>query len=92
MGYLKLDGIPMYYVYLLHSGRDKKFYIGYSSDLSRRFAQHQQGLVESTKHRRPLELIYYESYQTNNLALEREKKLKQFGSAYVGLLKRLKIK
>ena len=82
----------MYYVYLLRSKKDLGFYIGYSSNLKFRFTEHCNGLVESTKDRRPLELIYYESYGLESLAREREEKLKEFGSAYVGLLKRLKLK
>jgi len=34
-------------------------------------------------------LIYYEAYNNKNLAEERERKLKKFGSAYSGLLKRI---
>jgi len=79
----------MYYVYLLQSKKDGKFYIGYTSDLKLRYKQHIEGLVQSTKNRRPLQLVYYEAYGNKNLAEEREQKLKNFGSAYVGLLKRL---
>jgi putative endonuclease len=79
----------MYYVYLLRSKKDLGFYIGYTADLRKRFIDHIEGLVESTKHRRPLELIYYEAYLSEVMAREREEKLKDFGSAYVALLKRL---
>ena len=82
----------MYYAYLLKSKKDNRFYIGYSSNLKLRFEQHCNGKVISTKNRRPLELIYYESYFKKELAEEREQKLKQFGSAYAGLLKRLKLR
>ncbi|MFC1727599.1 hypothetical protein ACFL0Y_03695 [Patescibacteria group bacterium] len=34
-------------------------------------------------------LIYYEAYQSENKAKNREKKLKQYGSSYQGLLKRI---
>jgi putative endonuclease len=81
----------MYYVYLLKSEKDHGYYIGYTSDLRLRYGQHQRGKVESTKHRRPLQLIYYESYLTKELAQKREEKLKKFGSAYKGLLKRLNL-
>jgi predicted GIY-YIG superfamily endonuclease len=37
------------------------------------------------------ELIYYESYQTETLARARENKLKQYGSAWHGLKKRLNL-
>jgi len=79
----------MYYVYLLKSRLDNGFYIGYSSNLKIRFSQHSNGLVNATRHRRPLELVYYESYEQETLARQREIKLKQFGSSYTGLLKRL---
>lgn len=82
----------MFYVYLLRSIKDDGFYIGYSSDLRLRFKEHCDGEVKSTKHRRPVELIYYEAYFERELAEGRERKLKQFGSAYNGLLKRLKLK
>ena len=49
----------MYFTYVLHSSKDNNFYIGYSKDVKLRFEQHRKGLVESTKNRRPLELIYY---------------------------------
>jgi putative endonuclease len=52
----------MYYVYILRSLRDKKFYIGYTSDLRRRFKEHNDGNTISTKFRRPFELIFYEAY------------------------------
>lgn len=82
----------MFYVYLLKSDTDTGFYIGFSSDLRRRYQEHVMGKVDSTKHRRPLALIYYEAYSTQMAARDREEKLKQFGSAYVGLLKRLSLK
>ena len=82
----------MYYVYLLFSEKDKGYYIGYSSDLKNRFKDHCAGKVESTTmNRRPMKLVYYEAYSSKELAQERERKLKDFGSAYTGLLKRLKI-
>jgi putative endonuclease len=79
----------MHYVYLLRSSKDDGFYIGCSESIAMRFEEHRQGKVESTKHRRPLELVYYEAYTEKGVAQERERKLKQFGSSYTGLLKRL---
>ncbi|PIY93657.1 MAG: excinuclease ABC subunit C [Candidatus Magasanikbacteria bacterium CG_4_10_14_0_8_um_filter_32_14] len=79
----------MHYIYLLKSQKDNKYYIGFSSNLKKRFEQHITGKVTATKNRRPLELIYYEAYQTEYSARLREKKLKDFGSAYSALLKRI---
>ncbi|MBW2646909.1 MAG: GIY-YIG nuclease family protein [Deltaproteobacteria bacterium] len=79
----------MYFVYLLKSLKDDNFYIGRTNYIDKRLLEHDTGRVKSTKHRRPLELVYYEAYANLSSSKEREKKLKQFGSAYVGLLKRL---
>ena len=49
----------MYYTYVLISIKDEKNYTGYSKNLKLRFKQHQDGMVESTKNRRPRVLIYY---------------------------------
>ncbi|KKQ27027.1 MAG: hypothetical protein US42_C0016G0012 [Candidatus Magasanikbacteria bacterium GW2011_GWC2_37_14] len=66
----------MYYVYILLSLKDKKFYIGSTKDLRLRKSEHDNGKVDSTKHRRPLSLICYEAYPTKTEALLREKYLK----------------
>ena len=66
----------MFYVYILLSLKDKKFYIGFSSDLRRRMIEHDAGKVVSTKNRRPLRLIGYEAYKTKSEAQRREKFLK----------------
>lgn len=66
----------MYYVYILQSLKDEKFYIGSSGDLKRRIDQHQKGMVISTRHRRPLRLVCYEAYILKKEALLREKYLK----------------
>ncbi len=75
----------MYYVYILFSHVDKKLYTGYSDDLRARFEKHQRGFVKATKHRRPLQLIYYESYARELDARRREIYLK--GGNGKGVLK-----
>jgi putative endonuclease len=67
-----------YYVYILQSEKDDKFYTRYTNDLKLRFEQHQKGLVESTKNRRPLKLIYYEACLNQQDATHREKYLKSY--------------
>ena len=78
-----------YYVYVLRSLRDRKLYTGYTKNLKLRFEQHQKGLVESTTHRRPLQLIYYESCLNQQDATHREKYLKTYHGKMF-LKKRLK--
>lgn len=79
----------MYFTYVLESEKDWKHYTGYTSNLKLRFEQHQAGRVESTRHRRPLKLIYYEACLNEGDAKRREKYLKSYyGRQY--LTKRLK--
>ncbi len=66
----------MYYVYILISEKDGQLYIGSTPDLKSRFEKHQKGYVLATKNRRPLQLVYYESYLVDVDAKRREKYLK----------------
>lgn len=66
----------MHYVYILRSGSDGGFYIGYSTNVPKRLAQHRQGLSFATSYRGPWTLIYYEAYLEEADALGREKYLK----------------
>ncbi len=62
----------MYYVYILCSSKDGKLYIGSTPDLKKRIEKHSKGYVLATKNRRPLSLIYYESYISPRDAKRRE--------------------
>ena len=68
----------MYYTYVLMSKNDMQFYAGFTKDLKLRFEQRNKGLVESTKQRRPVELIYYEACLNQEDAVRREKYLKTY--------------
>ena len=70
--------MSFYYTYVLLSQKDNKFYTGYTSDLKRRFEEHNSGRVKSTKDRRPLILIYYEACLNQQDATHREKYLKSY--------------
>ena len=63
----------MYTVYVLRSLKDGKRYIGVTSDLKERLFEHTNGLVKSTKNRRPLTLIHTEKFENKAEALKREK-------------------
>lgn len=79
----------MFYTYVLQSEKDKKFYTGFTKNLKLRFEHHQKELVESTKNRRPLKLLYYEACHNQQDATHREKYLKTFhGKTFIK--KRLK--
>ncbi|MDD5103787.1 MAG: GIY-YIG nuclease family protein [Candidatus Peribacteraceae bacterium] len=74
----------MEYVYVLQSGKDGNFYTGWTNDLRKRFAEHQNGKVYSTKRRLPMKLVYYEACVDRKDALKREKYLKTaWGKRYL---------
>ena len=66
----------MHYVYVLHSGKDCGLYIGYTANIKNRLKEHNKGGVISTKARRPLTLIFLESYINKGDAVRRERYLK----------------
>ena len=49
-----------HYVYALRSLVDQQFYVGLTNDLVARLRMHNAGLVNSTKLRAPVELVYWE--------------------------------
>ena len=66
----------MYYVYVLISLIDNKFYTGFTENLNKRFSEHNEGASKSTKYRRPFELVCYEACRNRKDAINREKYLK----------------
>ena len=79
----------MFYTYVLQSEKDNNFYVGFTKDLKLRFEQHVKGQVDSTKDRKPLNLIYYEACLTQEDATKREKYFKTYNGKRF-LYKRLK--
>ena len=72
------------YAYILRSLADGNFYVGFTSDLKNRIAEHQCGRVYSTKGRLPMELVYYEACRNRADATKREKYLKTaWGNRYI---------
>jgi len=67
----------MFYVYLLQSAIDGKYYIGQTNDVVNRLARHNRGFVSATKSRRPLVLVGYETFGSRNEARFREYELKK---------------
>jgi len=81
----------MYCVYILKSEIfTRKLYIGFTSrKISSRLLEHNQGKVDFTKQYKPWRLIYCEVYLSEKDARAREKMLKQYGSSWGHLKKRL---
>jgi putative endonuclease len=66
----------MFFVYVLLSLKDKKFYIGQTNNLADRVLRHNEGRVRATRGRRPLILVWSESFPTRAEAVRRERYLK----------------
>lgn len=65
-----------FHAYLLRCG-DGSFYAGHTEDLETRVAQHQQGLIPGyTIARRPVVLVWTESFGTRDEALVAERRIK----------------
>ena len=74
----------MYYVYVLLSQKDNRFYTGYTEDVKKRVSEHLVGKITSTKDRRPFQLVYYEGCVDRADALKRERYLKTtWGKRYL---------
>ena len=66
----------MFYVYILKSLKNGRFYTGSTNNVERRLYEHNIGQTKYTSLTRPFELIYKESYNTSLEAKKREKFLK----------------
>jgi len=74
----------VWYAYVMQSIKDKRWYTGCTADLRKRFKEHNEGLVFSTKGRGPFTLIYYEAGLNENDAFARERYLKSgMGKRYL---------
>jgi putative endonuclease len=73
-----------FYTYVLYSENFNKIYIGQSSDLEKRFWEHNNGFSKYTKRYIPWKIIYKETFESRSEAMKREKELKsQKGREYI---------
>ena len=73
----------MYYVYVLQSkDSERKHYIGFTRNLRKRLASHNESIGCKTTRNREWILIYYEAYLSDKDARRRERRLKDGRSVY----------
>jgi len=79
----------MYYVYILKSESNGKYYIGYTSNLNQRISNHNSGKNVSTKPGIPWKIMYSEKFEDKKLAWLRERQIKSYkgGEAFKKLVK-----
>ena len=67
----------MNYTYIVKCS-DKTFYTGWTNDLEKRIEMHNSGKgAKYTKARLPVELVYYEAFDTKEEAMSREWHIKK---------------
>jgi putative endonuclease len=66
----------MFHVYVLRSEAAGRHYVGFTSDLTQRLGQHNDGITKSTKNRGPWEMVHHEEFNTRPEAVQRERFLK----------------
>ena len=67
----------MHYTYILCC-KDDTLYCGWTNDLEKRLASHNAGTgAKYTRTRTPVELVYYETFETKEQAMSREFAIKK---------------
>ena len=66
----------MFFVYILFSQKNQKYYVGSSQDVEVRLLRHNKGHSSFTKNGIPWILVYKESFATRTEAVQREKYIK----------------
>jgi putative endonuclease len=67
----------MFYVYILKSLLNGRFYVGHSDDLAQRVREHDLGMCLYTRRWRPWELVHTEQFETRSAAMKREREIKK---------------
>ncbi|MEO0452664.1 MAG: GIY-YIG nuclease family protein [Verrucomicrobiota bacterium] len=70
----------MYYLYILQSQKNGRYYIGSTDHLLKRFYRHQSGGNKSTRPHRPWVLVHMETFRTRGEAQKREYQVKSWKS------------
>ena len=72
-----------FYVYILYSKRNGTLYIGVTSDLVKRIYEHKNDLVDGfTKKYGIHRLVWYETHDSAESAITREKQMKKWERAW----------
>ncbi|MGP8156345.1 MAG: GIY-YIG nuclease family protein [Candidatus Acidiferrales bacterium] len=69
-----------FYVYILKSSSTGRYYVGHSSHLERRLAEHNRGHTVSIRGRGPWEIVHTEKFATKLEAARRERQIKAMKS------------
>jgi putative endonuclease len=77
------DMNKQYYVYILAKGRNSTFYVGITSDLTKRIWEHKNNAADGfTKKYDVKNLVYFETFSDPENAIKREKRLKKWSRTW----------
>ncbi len=74
--------MKIFHVYILECS-DKSYYTGFTSNLNKRYIQHQTGYYKNcyTYNRRPLELVFMADFTEAEMGIAFEKQVKKWSRA-----------
>ena len=71
--------IHLYYVYILTNSSNKVLYVGVTNNMERRCYEHKQKLIKGFTQRYNVDkLVYFEEFDSIELAIFREKQIKGY--------------
>jgi putative endonuclease len=77
---MRTDAFFMYFVYILHSEKCDRYYIGYYEDLEARLDRYNRGMVTATKNCKPYNIKASKTFSTEIEARREELRLKKMKS------------
>ena len=77
-----------WFVYILRSQRSGQHYIGITTDVQRRLADHNRGKDFSVRGRGPFDIVRIEPFESRSEAMRRERQIKSYkgGEAFRRLI------
>ncbi|MHC4214326.1 MAG: GIY-YIG nuclease family protein [Planctomycetota bacterium] len=76
-----MDSTKKYFAYILRCS-DGSFYVGSTDDVQERLLKHNSGRASTwTAARLPVKLLYQEVYETQEMAIQRERQIKKWSRA-----------
>jgi len=71
------SAVFIYYVYILKSLKDNRYYTGSTGNIYDRIKHHKKGISKATKNSLPLELTYKKIFSTKSEKIKFEKETKK---------------
>jgi len=70
----------MFYTYILQSQKSSRYYIGHTENIPKGLLRHNNGLVSATRNKGPWVLVYFENFNSQIEANQRELEIKSMKS------------